>query len=81
MPDLIINKTIRGDYQLTDLHWQNISPEAKDLVTQLLQGDPDKRMSLTDAMNHPWIVERDKFKKYDGVNREVDNDGEMKQFK
>jgi len=30
--DLVINKTIRGDYQITDSHWQNISEEGKDLV-------------------------------------------------
>ncbi|KAK7064822.1 kinase-like protein [Favolaschia claudopus] len=33
-----------------------ISAEAKDLISRLLQYDPQKRIQLTDVLNHPWIV-------------------------
>ncbi|XP_067005171.1 aurora kinase C [Anabrus simplex] len=31
-------------------------PGAKDLVSKLLKGRPDTRLSLPDVMRHPWIV-------------------------
>lgn len=36
--------------------WDNISDEAKDLVTQLLTYEKDKRISAGEALSHPWIV-------------------------
>ncbi|TBU46269.1 kinase-like protein [Dichomitus squalens] len=33
-----------------------VSPEARDLITRLLQYDPDKRIPLTEVRKHPWIV-------------------------
>jgi len=36
--------------------WQEVSSEAKSLITDMLTYDPDKRISAFDALNHPWIV-------------------------
>ncbi|KZT11787.1 kinase-like protein [Laetiporus sulphureus 93-53] len=33
-----------------------VSPEAHDLITKLLQYDPEKRIPLTEVRRHPWIV-------------------------
>lgn len=33
-----------------------VSPEARDLITKLLQYDPEKRLPLEDVRRHPWIV-------------------------
>lgn len=49
IPDLVINKTLRGDYQITDEHWQNISDEGKDLVTRCLDKDLKQRISISDS--------------------------------
>lgn len=35
--------------------WQAISPEAKDLILQLLKKDPAERISAKAALSHPWI--------------------------
>jgi aurora kinase len=32
-----------------------LSEEVKDFITKLLIKKPEKRMSLKDALNHPWI--------------------------
>mmetsp|Transcript_19504 Transcript_19504/g.54259 ORF Transcript_19504/g.54259 Transcript_19504/m.54259 type:complete len:388 (-) Transcript_19504:287-1450(-) len=42
-----------------DLHFPEspmVSPEAQDLISKLLQKSPDKRISLQDVLEHPWIV-------------------------
>ena len=35
--------------------WDEVSEEAKDLVRRLLTFDPSKRISASDAIQHPWI--------------------------
>lgn len=32
-----------------------MSHEAKDLIAQLLETDPEKRINLEEALNHPWF--------------------------
>lgn len=39
-------RTARAEYDLTDGIWATVSPEAKDLIAQLLQPDPEKRIGL-----------------------------------
>ena len=34
----------------------HFSSEARDLITKLLVKDPQKRISLSDIPNHPWIL-------------------------
>eukprot|EP00755_Sulcionema_specki_P014682 Sspe_Gene.57359::Locus_31478_Transcript_1_1_Confidence_1.000_Length_1343::g.57359::m.57359 len=33
----------------------HLSPEVKDLINKLIIVDPDKRISLTDILDHPWV--------------------------
>lgn len=35
---------------MVDEHWNNISPQAKDLISKLLKVDPTERISLRDAL-------------------------------
>ena len=44
-----------GDFTLDEPEWDDVSDEAKDLVTKLLKYDPNERISALDAINHPWI--------------------------
>lgn len=34
---------------------EHISPELRDLLTQLLEPDPEKRVTATAALQHRWI--------------------------
>ena len=36
--------------------WDDVSSNAKDLITKLLLKDPSKRISLDKAMEHPWFA-------------------------
>jgi len=38
------------------LEWRRISAEAQDFVRRLLKTDPRERMSINQALEHPWIV-------------------------
>lgn len=40
-----------------DLHFpENLPPDAVDLISKLLQHDPERRLSLENVLRHPWIV-------------------------
>lgn len=36
--------------------WKGASPESKAFITDLLQRDPQKRLTADQAMKHPWIL-------------------------
>jgi serine/threonine protein kinase len=43
-------------YPLKGPNWDNISAEAKDLVTRMLTKDPAKRIDMDGICSHPWLV-------------------------
>lgn len=45
-------KTLNTEFLFPD----NISKEAKDLLSRLLEKNPDNRISVRDALNHPWLT-------------------------
>jgi calcium-dependent protein kinase len=51
----IMKKVRIGKFSFSDPCWANISDKAKDLITQLLTYDPEKRPSAEEALKHPWI--------------------------
>lgn len=40
-----------------------MSREAKDLINRLLEVNPVKRLSASEALRHPWFHMEDKYKK------------------
>lgn len=50
-------KVLDGSFSLEGTVWDEISANAKDLVSVLLTYDKDKRSSAGDALTHPWITE------------------------
>jgi len=40
---------------MREKQWITISPEAKDLVSRMLEVDQDQRITVEEALNHPWI--------------------------
>lgn len=51
----ILTKTKSGKFAFPDKEWRNISAEAKDLVTKMLNKNQKLRCSAADAYAHPWI--------------------------
>lgn len=52
---VLTEKVARGQYTFLSPWWDDISKSAQDLVSHLLTVDPDKRYTIEQFMNHPWI--------------------------
>jgi len=51
----ILSRIDKTDYAFDPPFWSKISEEAKDFVQRCLRGDPAERMSVPEALAHPWI--------------------------
>lgn len=51
----LFRKIVIGKYEFEDDSWADISDEARDLVVRLLVTNPDKRISSTECLAHPWL--------------------------
>ena len=40
-------------------NWQYVSPQAKDLVCQMLCVEPAARISMVGILSHAWIIHKD----------------------
>ena len=52
-----INDPVPFEYKI----WNKFSPEAKIFVNGLLQKKPEKRYTIKEVLEHPWIKKMDKF--------------------
>ena len=70
IPDEVIDNTLKGNFSLSDDHWDKISPSAKDLISKLLKVNPAERITIKDALCHQWLKDREPLKKLIGICRE-----------
>lgn len=47
----LYKKIINGDYKIPKF----VSPEGKDLITKILNTDPNERYTIDDIKRHPWF--------------------------
>ncbi|XP_059094775.1 myosin light chain kinase A-like [Tigriopus californicus] len=55
----LVQQVTDGDYSFPESQWASISPEAIDLVTQLMTVDPKKRLGAAEALVHPWLADKE----------------------
>ena len=53
--DQILKKISVGRFFFPSPEWDDISSEAKDLITKMLNPDPSVRISAKDALHHRWL--------------------------
>lgn len=49
-----------GTYDYPSPEWDTVTPEAKNLINQMLTVNPYKRITAADALKHPWICQRER---------------------
>ncbi|KAK7283757.1 hypothetical protein RIF29_13503 [Crotalaria pallida] len=53
----IFEVILEGKFDLDSAPWPSISAAAKDLIRKMLTYDPKKRITASDALEHPWMKE------------------------
>ncbi|XP_071160371.1 peripheral plasma membrane protein CASK-like isoform X28 [Mytilus edulis] len=60
--DNLFHQIVQGKYHLRK-HWMTISNPAKDLLSKLLDVNPNDRITIEEALQHPWIKDRSRIPK------------------
>jgi serine/threonine protein kinase len=55
----LFKQILKAEFHFHSPWWDKVSPEAKDMVSQLLVVDPTKRLTPTQAMQHPFMKKTD----------------------
>lgn len=73
---VLTEKVARGEYTFLSPWWDDISSDAKDLVSHLLTVDPERRYTIGEFLSHPWIQQakttRPSSRRTSGAKPEVD---------
>ncbi|KAM8885655.1 serine/threonine-protein kinase Chk2 isoform 2-T3 [Spinachia spinachia] len=51
----VTEQILRGEFSMVPSRWRSISDPAKDVVRKLLVVDPSRRMTIEEALQHPWL--------------------------
>ena len=51
----IFRNVIKQQLTFDPADWDRVSDSAKDLVSKMLNKDPETRISAQDCLNHPWF--------------------------
>ena len=54
-PDELAQFIIRGEYEFHNKYWADISESAKDMIHNMLQVDPEIRLTAIDALKCEWM--------------------------
>ncbi|XP_046391795.1 calcium/calmodulin-dependent protein kinase type II alpha chain isoform X11 [Ischnura elegans] len=49
-----------GAYDYPSPEWDTVTPDAKNLINQMLTVNPAKRITASEALKHPWICQRER---------------------
>uniref|UniRef100_A0A915JT26 Uncharacterized protein n=1 Tax=Romanomermis culicivorax TaxID=13658 RepID=A0A915JT26_ROMCU len=47
-----------GEYDFDEPNWSDVSDKAKDFVCRLMMKDKRKRMTVQEALSHPWLMDQ-----------------------
>ncbi|KAG2177907.1 hypothetical protein INT43_003154 [Umbelopsis isabellina] len=52
----VLSQITAAHVEFHDRYWRNVTPEAKSFIRELMNPDPEKRMTAADALKAPWIA-------------------------
>lgn len=53
----LFERILSGQYIFTSPYWDNVSDSAKQLISNMLQAQPELRFSAEDVLDHPWLAQ------------------------
>ncbi|XP_037535909.1 serine/threonine-protein kinase Chk2 [Nematolebias whitei] len=59
----VTEQIIRGEFTMVPAKWTHVSNQAKDMVRKLLVVEPTKRMTVDEALQHPWLQDQKMLEK------------------
>ncbi|XP_076359550.1 serine/threonine-protein kinase DCLK1-like isoform X1 [Tachypleus tridentatus] len=54
--DELFDQILAGKFEFTSPFWDDISDSAKELISNMLQVDPQSRFSASQVLEHPWVA-------------------------
>ncbi|CAM9433518.1 unnamed protein product [Chrysoparadoxa australica] len=51
----LIRSNKEGFFEFHSPEWDEIDEDAKDMIAKLMEKNPEKRLTVAEALNHPWI--------------------------
>uniref|UniRef100_A0A9J8ANY3 Calcium/calmodulin-dependent protein kinase 1Db n=1 Tax=Cyprinus carpio carpio TaxID=630221 RepID=A0A9J8ANY3_CYPCA len=69
----LFEQILRAEYEFDSPYWDDISDSAKDFIRNLMQKDPEKRLTCEEALRHPWIAGDTALRKniHESVSRQM----------
>ena len=58
----LLRQIVRGKYRFHENFWGHISEDAKHFVSRLMCSDPRLRLTVEEALVHPWIIKNKSWK-------------------
>jgi calcium/calmodulin-dependent protein kinase I len=52
----LVRQTTEAKITFHDRYWNNVTEEAKGFICALLNPDPTKRLTASEALTHPWLL-------------------------
>ncbi|KAI1890737.1 hypothetical protein AGOR_G00156710 [Albula goreensis] len=52
----LFSKIMKAQYEFDSPFWDNISESAKDFIRNMMQKNPNMRLTTEEALRHPWII-------------------------
>ena len=53
----IVEKNKIGFFSMDEPEWEHVSENAKDFVRRAMSSNPLTRLTVTEALDHPWMAE------------------------
>ena len=53
------DQILNARYSFPKEYWGDVTQPAKDMVQRLLTLDPESRITVSDALSHPWLQDRE----------------------
>jgi len=53
--EIVYQQIMRADYEFDSPYWDDISNEAKDFISKLMEFEPSSRLTCDQALQHTWI--------------------------